>query len=87
MVHNLMREMLWAKPPQTIEMYTIKKHMQDYPQFKNTQITKMTRTELSELKSSEWAKMLSDGHPRKVNKSSSRQVIQNQEQVQVKMKN
>lgn len=33
MVHNLMREMLWAKPPQTIEMYTIKKHMQDYPQF------------------------------------------------------
>lgn len=27
MVHNLMREMLWAKPPQTIEIYTIKKHM------------------------------------------------------------
>ena len=38
MSHNLMREMLWSRPRTTIEMFTIKKHIQNLPEFQNKDI-------------------------------------------------
>ena len=34
-----MKEMLWSKPKSTIEMFTLKKHMQFVPQLKDKDIT------------------------------------------------
>ena len=44
MCNNLMHEMLWEKHPTTIEMYSIKKHMQQIPTLKNASITNMKRS-------------------------------------------
>ena len=33
MCENLMKEMLWSKPPETIEFFTIKKHLNEKPPF------------------------------------------------------
>lgn len=52
MSKGIMREQLWQKPPATIELYTIKKHLQNIPEFKNTKVTKLHKTEVDNLKES-----------------------------------
>ena len=49
---NLMKEMLWLKPKTTIEMYTLKKHIQNIPTFKNKNITGLRREEYDLLSTS-----------------------------------
>ena len=63
MCQGLMKEMHWQKPPQTIEMYTIKKHMQEIPHLKNKQITNFTQTEYETISKSDWAKKLNASRP------------------------
>ena len=58
-----MREMLWAKPPTTIEMFTIKKHMQEIPALKNKNLSTMTRGDYKDLQGSDWAKILREQRP------------------------
>ena len=55
---GLMREMLWSKPPTTIEMFTLKKHMQEIPALKNKSLSNMNKNDYQELKTSEWAQLL-----------------------------
>jgi hypothetical protein len=44
MCEGLMFETFWSRPPTTIDMYAIKKHMEDRPElFKDTSITNMNR--------------------------------------------
>jgi hypothetical protein len=40
-----MLEMLWSKPPETIEFFTIKKHIDEWPEFKGKMITQLNRDE------------------------------------------
>ena len=60
---NLMKEMHWSKPPQTIEMYTIKKHMQEIPHLKNKSITNFSKMDYETISKSEWAKTLQSARP------------------------
>jgi hypothetical protein len=39
MCENLMKEMLWSKPPATIELFTIKKHLNEKTEFKKKMIS------------------------------------------------
>ena len=58
MCHNLMKEMLWKKSPNsplTIEMFSIKKHMQKEPSLKNRHISDMNCYDYKHLKTSAWA--------------------------------
>lgn len=43
MYDGLMRETWWAKPPTTIDMYTIKKHLENEPEFMGKSVTKMSK--------------------------------------------
>ena len=63
MCQNLMQEMLWAKPPSTIELFTIKKQMQVIPVLKDKSITSMKRGDYNQLKESEWSQMLTKARP------------------------
>ncbi len=45
MCENLMKEMLWSKPPETIEFFTIKKHLNEKPELKKKMISKLSREE------------------------------------------
>jgi hypothetical protein len=47
---DLMKEMLWAKPPTAIEMFSIKRHMQDISGLKDLTISKMQIQDYSALK-------------------------------------
>ena len=53
-----MKEMLWTKSPNaplTIEMFSIKKHMQKEPSLKNKHISDMNYYDYKHLKTSNWA--------------------------------
>ena len=55
MVSNLMDEQLWSKYPVSIEMFSIKKHMEKIPKFKHADITKLSKEDYEVLRVSEWA--------------------------------
>jgi hypothetical protein len=44
-------------------MYTIKKHMEGMPEFRDQNITKMGKNEYDKLNQSEWAQLLKDKRP------------------------
>lgn len=50
MRENLMREMLWQQPPQTVELYQLKKDLKKVPEYKNVQITEMEGHKVRALK-------------------------------------
>ena len=45
-----MLEQLWSKPASTVDLYTIKKHLQYIPEYKNTKVTKLNEIEIDSLK-------------------------------------
>lgn len=49
---DVMKEMIWSKPPGSIEMYTIKKHMQEMPTMKNKKITAFSKNDYETIKTS-----------------------------------
>ena len=44
-------------------MYTIKKHMEGMPEFRDQNITKMSKNNYDKLTQSEWAQLLKDKRP------------------------
>jgi hypothetical protein len=56
MCQNLMKEMLWEKPPSAIEMFSIRKHIQEIPALKNMSLSRLGYQEYSNLRQSKWAK-------------------------------
>jgi len=59
-----MKEMLWAAPPSTIELYTIKKQMTKYPQLKHVKnVLDLSYTDKQALPQEEWSQMLSAPNP------------------------
>jgi len=52
MSNNLMREMLCFKPRTTIEMFTLKKHIQHIPNMKNKSITSLSKEDYALLSKS-----------------------------------
>ena len=63
MYDGLMHETWWAKPPTTIDMFTIKKHMQGNPDLKDKNICHMEKNDYEKIEKSEWAKSLMDKRP------------------------
>ena len=61
MCQKLMREVFWNKPPEAIEMYALKKHMQNIPEMKDKLITKMARCDYDRVKET-LQTQLQDGH-------------------------
>ena len=41
MRQNLMKEMLWHKAPETVELYQLKKKVNQIPQFKKLRLTQL----------------------------------------------
>ena len=63
MYDGIMRETFWAKPQTTIEMFTIKKHMQQMPEFQDKSLSTLSKQEYEVLTSSEWAQLLKEKRP------------------------
>ena len=40
---NLMKEMLWNKEPETVELYQLKKKVSQIPQFKKIKLTSLKK--------------------------------------------
>ena len=55
MYDGIMRETFWAKPPTTIDMFTIKKHMEANPDLKDKNICQMKQNDYDKIQKSEWA--------------------------------
>ena len=50
MCSKLMHEVFWQKPPEAIEMYALKKHMQNIPEMKDKLISEMARCDYDKVK-------------------------------------
>jgi hypothetical protein len=64
MCGNIMKEMLWAAPPSTIEVFTIKKQIQSKPAFKHvTNVLDLSYQDKVSIPQQEWNQMLSAPNP------------------------
>ena len=63
MYDGLMKETWWAKPPTTIDMYAIKKHLDENPEFKDKNIYQMGKKDFEKLEKTEWAQLLKNKRP------------------------
>jgi hypothetical protein len=49
-----MHEMLWQTEPAAVEMFTLKKHMEEDPKYRDEEIGRYSKQKYEELKSSRW---------------------------------
>ena len=50
--NDVMKEMIWSKPPGSLEMFTIKKHMKDVPKMKGKKISAFSQNDYEAIKTS-----------------------------------
>jgi len=53
-----MEEMLQAKPPTTIELYTIKKHIAEIPHLQDKSVIKLSKKDFDSIEQTGWTNMV-----------------------------
>jgi len=61
--NHLLQERLWKRNPTSIELYSIKKHINKIPNMSSKNIGNMSKRDFDIIKSSEWGKVVKEQKP------------------------
>ena len=68
MYDGLMQETWWAKPQTTIDMFAIKKHMEENPVMKNKSLVNLSHKDFDAIENIEWADCIRNKRPQSSSK-------------------